>query len=508
MKERYKVLAAIIALADFTVDDIAGATGVKPNTVSTILARERRLLEKIADEKTGRRGGKRKRYRIKPESAEILRSELAELYRNLPVPDNLARLRTAQNEPKPPTIPLGLLAAEDTLLFRYPISAESEEKQRILNLAKLDYRKGLSESRRLLAANPREETRTAVESSLSRVKALQKIFELDLLAHSSATPDRHVSAQELRERLSELSNSVSEAITGLSPVLTSVWQFRTTRRPQSESSLIPEHESYTTARSLLDRASLETDSRERSVLLEQASRALDAVWKDYENRDTHLITIAFIRYEQGRLRFWRRDYQKARMFFTGAKEVFATSEKYGDEITKVDQYLAVLSVEEFRQDQPDAPAELEISTTFSALEAIDSRSQANYPLIKFLQDLLTRTIGNFSEIENELRRQIKELKRKVQPAEAPEEIPLWQTPSLRYAPDAFVYVAAGHHSGVHTTAHERCGVSHEHPCFTLEAVELRRAVDLSAQNSLACLHFDEKGQKRSTYDLSMMMRDG
>src|SRR5262245_34848718 len=129
MKERYKVLGAIVALREFTVEDIANKTGVKQNTVSTILARERGFLEKIADEKTGRRGGPRKRYRIKPEFAESLHSELKEL-------DALATMRPLQTEPKSPSVPLGLLAAEDTLLFRYTNADDREEKQRLLRLAK------------------------------------------------------------------------------------------------------------------------------------------------------------------------------------------------------------------------------------------------------------------------------------------------------------------------------------------------------------------------------------
>jgi hypothetical protein len=490
MKERYKVLAAITALREFTVEDIANRTGVKQNTVSTILARDRGLLEKIADEKTGRRGGKRKRYRIKPESAESLNSELAELYTDLPAPP----------------VPLGLLAAEDTLLVRYPNGKNPQEKQRLLKLAKLDYQKGLSESRRLLEANPKEETRTAVESSLYRVKALQKFFELDLLAHSlAADHNEEVSAETLKKSLTELSNGVSEAITDLNPVLASVRHFPTSKLRKSESSLISQNESYTTATALLDQASLESDPKEKSALLEQASKTLEFVWEHYEARDTPLMTLAFIRYEQGRLKFLRQDYENAQRLFEGAREVFATSEKYSDEVTKIDQHLAVLAVEKFRLTQPDAPAEIEIQTTFAALEGIDSRSQANYPLIKFLQNQLKKTITRFSASERVLRRELDEARRKFQPARIPQESSRQQIPSMQNGA-GFVFVPM-EHDRYRVATTRRVEISHEHRCFTPEAMELKRSVDLGAQNMLGCSSFDEKGPNRTTYDLPPLLFD-
>lgn len=489
MRERYKVLAAITALREFTVEDIAKKTGVKQNTVSTILARERGLLEKIADERTGRRGGPRKKYRLKPGSAESLQSELAGLYKDLPTP----------------AVPLGLLAAEDTLLLRYPNGEDPQEKQRLLRLAKLDYQKGLSESRRVLEANPREETRTAVESSLYRVKALQKFFELDLLAHSlAADHNEEVSAETLRKRLSELSNGVSEAITDLNPVLASVRQLPTSKLRRSERSPIPQNDNYTRAAALLNKASLESDSKEKSELLEEASQALDLVWEHYEDRDTPLTTLAFIRYEQGRLKFLRQDYQNAQRLFDGAREVFATSEKYSDEVTKIDQHLGVLAIERFRQTRPDAPAELEIQTTFAALEGIDSRSQANYPLIKFLQNQLKKTIERSSATEIILRQKLEDAERKI-PAPVPHESYRQQIPSMRYGAGVVLVPMEQNRFRVATIG--RVEISHERRYFTPEARELRRSVDLGAQNMLGSSYFDEKGPNRSTYDIPMFKFD-
>jgi hypothetical protein len=526
LSERYKVLGAIVALREFTVEDIANRTGVKQNTVSTILARERPLLEKIADEKTGRRGGKRKRYRIKPDSAKTLYSELTELYRNLPAPEVTETERDVQSESKSPSsVPLGLLAAEDTLLARYTEAEDHEEKQRLLRLAKLDFRKGLSESRRLLAANPGEETRIAIEGSVGRITALQKIFELDLLARSSlADSQAEVSVETLRERLSELSNSVSEAIKDLNPALASVRRFPVSKPRQSESLLSPQHESYTAAQSLLDRASLETDAKEKSALLEQASKALEVVWQDYEGRDAPLITIGFIRYEQGRLGFLRQDYKNARMFFRSAREIFSTSEKHSDEITKVDQHLAVLSVQEFRANQPGAPAQMEIGTTLAALEGIDSRSQANYPLIRFFKDLLTKTVSRFAMTETLLKQQIRalnqqihELKLKLERATAPDptQTPWGRSPApqygatreITYQPIGYGNVAAAAAAASPAHAHVRGALTHESRGLMFEALELSHSVDLSGQKALSCSRFDEIRPNRGNYDLFMTITD-
>src|SRR5262249_28143968 len=145
----------------------------------------------------------------------------------------------------------------------------------------------------------------------------------------------------------------------------------------------------------------------------------------------------------------------------------------------------------------DAPAQREIETTLAALEGIDSRSQANYPLITFLKNLLTNTFSQFSMMERllkleiislkqeirSLRQQIEELKPK--PANVPKEAP-WQTPLLQYGQIAYVpagqsrLLAATAHASVAAAVHvpESVGISHEHVGFALEALELSHSYDL------------------------------
>ncbi|MEK6336955.1 MAG: hypothetical protein AABM67_18685 [Acidobacteriota bacterium] len=508
MKERYKVLGAMTALGEFTVEDVVRRTGVKQNTVSTIMARDKGLLEEIGYEETGRRGGKPKRYRLRPESAELLHSELEDLYRNLPAPLNREGTEVRQ-EPKLVTVPLGLLAAEDTLLLRYPREEDSKEKQRILNLAKLDYQKGFFESERILAAAPEREVRTMIENSVHRVKALQKFFELDVLA-SSYMPDQQdeaVEASTLRGRLSELSSQISEAISNLHPVLVSSRQASTGIEAASQRPLRPQSEDYITARGLLDRASVELHQQQRSALLKEASASMAGLQKDYEGGDTHPITNAFIRYEEGRLRFLMRDYEAARKLFEGARDVFATSAKYSDEIAKIDHHLAILSVHESLMSPTDASAGIEIAATLSALEKIDDRSKANYPLVRFLQNLLSKTIHRFSETERLLRQELADARRQLRSRDVMQP-QLWQQiPSPEYHLE-LSHTRIGYGRDLSGMVGERMGIFHEHPCHTSEARELKAAVALGSENTLSCSPFDQMAPSRSKYDLPILLMVG
>ena len=135
MKERYKVLGAMTSLGEFTVEDVANKTGVKKNTVNTVLGRDKALLEEVPSEATGRRGGQPKRYRIKPESAHLVHSELEDLYKSLPKSSSFTASNLASPEPRTVKVPLGLLTAEDTLLQRYPKSVDLNEKQQLFELA-------------------------------------------------------------------------------------------------------------------------------------------------------------------------------------------------------------------------------------------------------------------------------------------------------------------------------------------------------------------------------------
>ena len=81
------------------------AFGVGNATVKTVVSREKRLLEEIGKENTGRRGGQLKRYRLKDDVYDQLRSELEALYQDLPMRPE-SRPKTASSA----EVPRGVLA--------------------------------------------------------------------------------------------------------------------------------------------------------------------------------------------------------------------------------------------------------------------------------------------------------------------------------------------------------------------------------------------------------------
>lgn len=134
MLERYRTLAAMIQLADFTVADLAELSGVRLTTIRTVLKREDDLLERVETvprgSKTGR-GGRYVRYRLAAGALESIAEEL----RVLEQTGRLNREVRALATPAPDDdVPSGLLAAEHVLLDQLP-SADEAAKQELLELA-------------------------------------------------------------------------------------------------------------------------------------------------------------------------------------------------------------------------------------------------------------------------------------------------------------------------------------------------------------------------------------
>jgi hypothetical protein len=88
--------------------------------------------------------------------------------------------------------------------------------------------------------------------------------------------------------------------------------------------------------------------------------------------------------------------------FERARNSFSASDQYADEITKIDHYLAILFVEENSFSHVSA-SRMEVPATLAALNRIEDRAQANYPLVGFLKNLLSKTISQFTQTERELR---------------------------------------------------------------------------------------------------------
>jgi Hsp70 protein len=132
MSERYKVLGAMLALKEFNVADLALFSGVKANTVRTVLMRESALVDELGKEHTGSRGGQFARYQLKKNKVDGLRSEIRRLYDAL---DTCIGGKTEENASEY-SAPLPLLTAEDALLLRFPRVNDVEAKVELIKFAR------------------------------------------------------------------------------------------------------------------------------------------------------------------------------------------------------------------------------------------------------------------------------------------------------------------------------------------------------------------------------------
>lgn len=413
MSERYKVLGAMTALDEFTVEDIVTKTGVKPNTVQTLIARHKHILKEIGNEGTGRRGGQPKKYRIRPEAVDSLYSELEALYQNLPVRNFLeSSLEAAEDQPQ---IPSGFLAAQETLLLRYPKARDLKEKQRILDLAELDYQNGAFAAGRLLSEPGNASLKKILREVKDRIQTLQKLAEVDLLVSSLGETEETTVRQS---QISEAQQLTSQVINTLPSLLRAGGERGPFAATITVTSFRPESPHYVEAKNLLDQAGLAGErgnSSERAALLDQASVAIELLQESYSSIDIPEITRAYVDYEHGRLRFMKREHNRAKDLFNRAHAVFATSEKYSDEVARIDQHLACLAVDENSRLGGAESTWGEVSYILHTLRQLDNRSLSNYPVVMRLQEILPNVIREFSEREKELKAEMDAFKLRVRP---------------------------------------------------------------------------------------------
>lgn len=129
MTEKYKVRGAMLALREFTVEDLARHSGVNPRTIHTELIRAGDLVEKLppADGPKAR-GGQPLRYRVRAPRLPDLRRELESTFSAL----------SQAIEPVLPEAPLSLQVAEDTLA--HVAGASAADRPHMLQMAGLQLR--------------------------------------------------------------------------------------------------------------------------------------------------------------------------------------------------------------------------------------------------------------------------------------------------------------------------------------------------------------------------------
>jgi DNA-binding PadR family transcriptional regulator len=125
--QKYHVLGAMLALWEFTVDDLRHLTGVKPPTIYSVLRRNQAYTELIGEEESRARGGRRQRYRMVAERAEELQILLRDAFQFLSV---------AETIDVDPQIALSALAsAEDTLDRMWPLAENDADRHKVIALA-------------------------------------------------------------------------------------------------------------------------------------------------------------------------------------------------------------------------------------------------------------------------------------------------------------------------------------------------------------------------------------
>ncbi|GIF15740.1 hypothetical protein [Actinoplanes teichomyceticus] len=190
---RYRVLNAILALREFTVTDLAGYSGVKENTVRTVLARDARFVERGGTRAQGRRGGQPIQYRLRADAEDELIGVLRELEG---VGANLPPLVTDQEDPAM----LSLIAAEDILLRQLP-QAPPADRAELVGLATADY-----EAVEFLVDSDRGEAATHRRV----VNLLLDLAEVEQEVMTLAAPDADIRSPDWPARMTEMLSHEAE----------------------------------------------------------------------------------------------------------------------------------------------------------------------------------------------------------------------------------------------------------------------------------------------------------
>lgn len=215
MMENYRVLGAMLALKEFTVNDLVRYSNVKPNTVRTTISREQNYLEELGKQETGKRGGQHRRWRVKPSEIENLRSKIERVFGQLKI--NPGALPESDSAPE---IPLGLLAAEDTLLRLYPKATTTKKKRELLELAEINFDSGRAECENLIYGNNYTSNVEAIKAHMQSVKELLEAHMLSIkglliLCHleydledsnGQAKPD--IDVQQLHQQLTDVTKDL------------------------------------------------------------------------------------------------------------------------------------------------------------------------------------------------------------------------------------------------------------------------------------------------------------
>ena len=201
MSERYRALGAVLALGEFSVPEITALSGVREPTVRTILRREDEYVEQIGAQSTGRRGGQRAQWRLRPNARERLRDLLLELERLGAGP----WLNEHPDENHTPWA--GVTAAEDILLRLPPASSDETDRADLVKLAQ-----AYLDTAQALRQTP---TSPAAQTNGGPIEAHLRIVRLLLELEKSEKNAQQTGVREVTQERQELMTGFFEVVDDL-----------------------------------------------------------------------------------------------------------------------------------------------------------------------------------------------------------------------------------------------------------------------------------------------------
>jgi len=203
MIETYKVLGAMLALNEFTADELARYTGAKVTTVRTILNREQSYLEEVGRLETGKKGGQCRRLRVRPMLLQSLRDRIENLFAQIKLaPSGSPEPESATDTASAPQVPLSLLVAEDILVRRFPEAKDAAEKRSLIELAEVNFDTGRAECEML----PEGCNLDALKAHMRTIEDLFNLCRMELEAEVTQPPQQgRWAVQDVFQRLTAAS---------------------------------------------------------------------------------------------------------------------------------------------------------------------------------------------------------------------------------------------------------------------------------------------------------------
>lgn len=185
--QQYRIFDAMLGLSEFTVAELAHASGANARTVRTTLRRHEHLVEPVSRESRGGPGGAWIRYRLKEGATDWIGTRLGAL----------------ESRVSPP---LDLLVAEELLLDRIPDERDEHARARMR-----------SRVRRLLSAAAATQLRGSAARLAARHTAIVELLLELSEAHEEPATSGHgrrtpiAVSRELRGHLEELGDGALDA---------------------------------------------------------------------------------------------------------------------------------------------------------------------------------------------------------------------------------------------------------------------------------------------------------